>query len=72
MKIGFEIYFENDEMTFNAPNLFVYTEDDSSAQVIKHDNTRISAKAIEKIMNSRKVYDKLRRLSRAIEKEVLG
>jgi hypothetical protein len=29
-------------------------------------------KQIEKIMRSRKVYDKLLRLSRAIEKEVLG
>ena len=70
MKIGFEIYFENEEMTFNAPNLFIYIEDDSSAQVIKRDSTRICAKAIEKIMNSRKIYDKLLRLSRAIAKEV--
>ena len=72
MKIGFEIYFENDEMTINAPNLFVYIEDDSSAQVIKHDRIRMNDKEIEKIMRSRKVYDKLLRLSRAIEKEVLG
>lgn len=72
MKIGFEIYFENKEMTFNAPNLFVYTEDDSSAQVIKHDQLRMNEKEIEKIMRSRKVYDKLLRLSRAIAKEVLG
>lgn len=70
MKIGFEIYFENEEMTFNAPNLFVYIEDDSSAQVIKHDRLRMNDKEIEKIMRSRKVYDKLLRLSRAIEKEV--
>lgn len=70
MKIGFEIYFENDEMTVNAPNLFVYEEDASTFQATNYDSRRISAEAIERTMRSRKVYDKLLRLSRSLEKEV--